>query len=48
MVDLGKHATEVLLAYGVSIVMIIALVGWSLAQAKRAKDQLARQENTHK
>lgn len=37
MVELGKYATEVLLAYGVSLTIILALVFASLASAKRAK-----------
>ncbi|PIB24382.1 heme exporter protein CcmD [Amylibacter kogurei] len=48
MVDLGKHTTEVLLAYGISIALIVILVGWSLAQAKKAKARLAQLENTQK
>ena len=42
MPDLGKYASEVLSAYGVSIVLIAALVVLSLWQSKRTKAELAR------
>lgn len=45
MIDLGKYATEVLLAYAVSISMIVALVGITLAQARRAKRILKEAED---
>ncbi|MGH1578073.1 heme exporter protein CcmD [Planktotalea sp.] len=40
MPDLGKYAEAVLSAYGASIVLLIALVAFSVWQAKRAKAAL--------
>lgn len=40
MVDLGKYAFEVGLAYGVSLVLLVAIVWLSIAQARRAKRDL--------
>ena len=45
MIDLGKYVTEVLLAYGVSITMIIGLVWISLISSRRAKQILEDAEN---
>ncbi len=46
MIDLGKYATEVLLAYAVSISMIIGLVWISLVAARRAKRVLEKAEGS--
>lgn len=35
MPDLGAYAVEVLLAYGVALVLLAAIVGLSVAQARR-------------
>ena len=40
MPDLGKYAFEVLLAYGGSLLMLLALLLASLAQARRTKRAL--------
>lgn len=40
MPDLGDYAGEVLLAYGLTLTLIAALIGWSLWRAKRAKREL--------
>ena len=45
MPDLGKYAEAVLSAYGISIVLIIALVAVSLWQSRRAKAALQEVEN---
>ncbi|WP_348520805.1 heme exporter protein CcmD [Algicella marina] len=44
MVDLGEYAGAVLLAYGVSLAMLAALVGWSVVRNRRVKAELARME----
>jgi len=44
MPDLGKYAAEVIAAYGVSIVLIVALVAYSLWQSKRIKARLTAAE----
>ena len=44
MPDLGKYAEAVLSAYGISIVLIIALVAVSLWQSRRAKAALQEVE----
>jgi heme exporter protein D len=40
MPDLGKYATEVLLAYGVSIAFLVGLVVLSWRQSRAAKRRL--------
>ncbi|MBF9033468.1 heme exporter protein CcmD [Rhodobacterales bacterium HKCCE2091] len=40
MPDLGRYATEVLTAYGVSIVALAALVWLSVRQARRVRRRL--------
>ena len=46
--DLGTHAATVLAAYGISTVLIVAIVVLSLVQAKRAKRRLDAEEvNRH-
>jgi len=42
--DLGKYAVEVLSAYAVSLVLLAALVWWSLRKGKLARADLARVE----
>jgi len=44
MPDLGKYAADVLAAYGLTIVLIISLVGFSLRQSARAKRLLEAEE----
>lgn len=44
MPELGKYASTVLSAYGVSIVLLIALVWWSLLTARRARADLDKVE----
>lgn len=40
MPDLGKYATEVLLAYGVSIAFLVGMVWASVARARKVKARL--------
>ena len=40
MPDLGPYALEVALAYGVSLALLVGLVGMSVTQARRAKRRL--------
>lgn len=44
MPDLGDYAGPVLLAYGVSLVLLGGLVAWSVLRNARVKAELARQE----
>ncbi len=44
MPDLGKYAETVLSAYGVSIVLILALVGLSLWRGRRIRAEMERIE----
>ena len=44
MPDLGTYTTEVLLAYGVSLGLLAALVAWTWAHARSAKRDLAALE----
>ena len=44
MVDLGKYAAEVLSAYAISLTLIVGLVWFSLARARRVKAVLAAVE----
>ncbi len=44
MPDLGKYATEVLSAYGISLTLIVLLVGASLIRARRIRDELRKVE----
>lgn len=44
MPDLGKYAVEVLSAYGVSILLIVALVVASFLKGARVRRQLAEAE----
>jgi len=40
MPDLGKYAVEVTLAYAGSLILLLALVGTSVIQSRRAKKLL--------
>lgn len=44
MPDLGKYATEVLAAYGVSIALLVVIVALSLRRSRRVAAQLAEVE----
>lgn len=44
MVDLGKHASDVLAAYGVSAFLILVLVISSIRAARRSRKRLAELE----
>ncbi len=44
MIDLGKYTTTVLSAYGVSAVLLVALVALTIAKNARSKRQLAELE----
>jgi heme exporter protein D len=46
--DLGKYAEAVLSAYGISVLLLAALVWLSLAQSARARKKLAEEENRHR
>ncbi|WP_220746938.1 MULTISPECIES: heme exporter protein CcmD [Jannaschia] len=40
MIDLGKYAFDILLAYGLSAVLIIGLVAQTIASARSARRRL--------
>ena len=40
MPDLGKYAAAVLSSYGVTIVLLVALVALSLRRARRVRERL--------
>ena len=42
--DLGKYAAEVLSAYGVSLVLLLGLSGWSWRRYRRVKAEMERVE----
>ncbi len=44
MPDLGKYATEVLAAYGVSIALLVLIVAMTLRRARKVRAQLAEVE----
>ena len=44
MVELGKYAGTVLLAYGVTILLVLGLVALSLVKGARVKRALEEQE----
>lgn len=48
MPDLGKYAAEVLAAYGVTLVLIVALVMLSLGQSARTRAALREIEEAQK
>lgn len=48
MPELGKYAATVLSAYGVSIVLLLLLVGASLWRAKHVREQLEQVEQRMK
>ena len=45
MPDLGKYATEVLAAYGVSLILLAAIVWASVRRYARVKADLAKVED---
>lgn len=50
MPDLGKYQAEVLSAYGITVLLIAALVGWSLVRAgrvRRALEEAEARSRTH-
>lgn len=44
MPDLGKYAVAVLSSYAAGLVLLVALIGLSLWQARRVRAQLSRVE----
>jgi len=44
MIDLGKHALPVLASYGVTIILVAALIAASWARAVRTRRRLERVE----
>ena len=44
MMDLGRYAAEVLLAWGVGLALLALLVGQSLRRARRVRAELERIE----
>ncbi len=44
MPDLGDYAFEILMSYGLALLLIFALVGLSLSQSRRAKAALEEVE----
>jgi len=47
MIDLGKYATEVLSAYGISIVILVVIVWQSVARARKVRAELDRVEGNN-
>lgn len=47
MIDLGKYAGTVLVAYGVSIALLIGIVWQSVISNARARRALEAQEGAH-
>ncbi len=47
MIELGKYATEVLSAWGISLGLIAGLVWISLRRDRKIRAELARVEKTH-
>ncbi len=45
MPNLGAYTHEVLLAYGVSLGLLAALIAWTWARARRARRDLAALES---
>ena len=46
--DLGKYATEVGLAYGVSLCLLALLIGQSLWKGRKIKQRLQQEEKARK
>lgn len=44
MPDLGTYATEVLSAYAVSFILLVAIVGLSWLRARRVKRELEQRD----
>jgi heme exporter protein D len=45
MMDLGKYATDVFMAYGITIVLIVGLIAWSMRKATATKAKLQTLED---
>ncbi|MGZ2257586.1 heme exporter protein CcmD [Roseobacter sp. A03A-229] len=48
MPDLGKYADAVLSAYGVSLLLLVVLIVWTLRQGRRARRALQEVEQRSK
>jgi heme exporter protein D len=48
MPDLGAYATEVGLAYGVSLLLLALLIGQSLWKGRKIKERLRKEEEARK
>lgn len=48
MPDLGKYADAVLSAYGVSLLLLVLLIVWTLRQGRRARRALQEVEQRSK
>lgn len=44
MPNLGDYAFEILMSYGISLMLLAALIGFSWWQSRRAKDALEEVE----
>lgn len=47
MPDLGNYAAEVLLAYGVSLVLLLGLLGLSWRRFRSVRREMERAERSH-
>lgn len=45
MFDLGPHAGFIWLSYGITITVLIALIGWVISDGRRQRHELARLES---
>lgn len=45
MPDLGPYAFEILMSYGISLGLLVGLIGLSIVQARKTKIALERIEN---
>ena len=45
MPDLGPYAFEILMSYGISLGLLVGLIGLSILQARKMKAALERIEN---
>jgi len=45
MIDLGKYASDVLLAYGITALVIFGLIGLSIHSARKIRAQLQALED---
>ena len=46
MIDLGKYASDVLLAYGITLALVLGLIAYSINKARKVKAQLAALEDS--